>query len=188
MIVEYFELFSQMVQQQNIFVAAIYMILAKTLGGAVFLPGAPLTVLSGVIFGTFWGTIVSLIGNMGGALISFFIARYMFKDFVQNKILKKYPNINKYEDRLFSRGLQTVILLRLMPIFPYNVLNFALAVTDVKLKDFFWGSLIGMIPATIAFVYFGHSVKIFSFINILFALIAIFGLTYLGKFLSKKSK
>ncbi len=185
MFTKYFEIFAQFVNQQDLFTAGLYMILAKIISGVTFVPGTPLTILSGALFGTFWGTIISIIGNLLGAVCAFFIARYIFRDFVQKKILGKYPSLDKFENRLFTKGLHTVIILRLLPIFPYNFLNFALAVTEVKFKDFFLGSAIGMIPGTIAFVHFGDSVKMLSYFNIAISVLAIILLFFLGRFLNK---
>ena len=182
MLLEYFEMFRVLVESQDKFTAGVYLIIAKAISGATFIPGTPLTLLSGAVLGTFWGTIVAIIGNLIGAVLAFLIARYLLKNFVQNKILKKYPKIDEYEDKLFKNGFYTVIFLRLVPVFPFNFLNFALGVTEVKFKDYFWGTAIGMIPGTIAFVYFGESLKMLSIYNILFAVLAIVGLGYIGKF------
>lgn len=181
MLYEYFEAFRQLVEQQDKFTAGLLLILGKIISGVSFLPGTPLTVLSGAVLGTFWGTIAAWVGNLIGAVLAFLLARYILKDFVQNKILKKYPKINEYEDRLFKKGLYTVIFLRLVPVFPFNFLNFALAVTEVKFKDYILGTAIGMIPGTIVFVYLGESFKMLSFWNILFAVLGIVGLGFVGK-------
>lgn len=160
----------------------IFLILGKVFASLFVIPAAPFTLLSGAILGTFWGTIVALFGNIIGAVLAFFVSRYLFKDFVQKKILVKYPKLNHYEDKLFKNGFQTVLFLRLVPIFPFSISNYFLGVTEVKFKDYFWGTFIGMIPGTIAYVYFGESLKMLSFVNIVFAVIAILGLTYIAKF------
>jgi uncharacterized membrane protein YdjX (TVP38/TMEM64 family) len=165
MFFEYYRNFALFIDHLDKPTAAVYMILAKILSGITFIPGTPLTILAGVIFGTFWGTIISLVGNLMGACGAFMIARYLFKDFVQKKVLMRYPSLDKYEDRLFKKGFTTVLVLRLLPIFPFNFLNFALAVTEVKFKDFFLGSFFGMIPGTIIFVHFGETIKMFTWIN-----------------------
>ena len=75
----------------------------------------------------------------------------------------------------------TVIFLRLVPLFPFNFLNPVLGVTEVKFKDYFFGTIIGIIPGTFVFVYLGESFKMLSIWNILLAVLGIFGLGYLGK-------
>lgn len=179
---EYFQSFIHLIESQDKFTAAGLLILGKTLGGVLVIPGTPLTILSGVLLGAFWGTVVAVVGNLIGATLAFLLARYLFRDYVQNNILKKYPKINEYENKLAKNGLLTVIFLRLIPIFPFNILNFALGVTDIKFKDYFLGTLIGIIPGTFMFVYFGESVKMLSIYNIGFAILGILGLSYLGRF------
>jgi uncharacterized membrane protein YdjX (TVP38/TMEM64 family) len=186
MITQFYDFLQMKLQNADIFTAAIYMIVAKTISGITFIPGTPLTILAGAIFGTFWGSIISWIGNLIGAVLAFLMARYFLKDFVQNRILRKYPKINEYEDALFKRGFWTVTILRLTPIFPFNFLNFALAVTEVKFKDYFWGTAIGMIPGTILFVYFGESIRMLSGIKIVSAILLLIVFIYITKKIKTK--
>lgn len=181
MFIELFTLFSNFIENQDKLTAATALIFAKAISAPLFFPGTPLTVLSGAILGTFLGTIISVIGNVIGATLAFLLARYLLRDIVQNRIFQKYPKIKDFEQRLFSNGLYTVIFLRLVPIFPFNALNFVLGVTKLKFKDYFLGTLVGIIPGTFAFVYLGESFVMLSWINILLAVVAIGGLSYIGK-------
>jgi uncharacterized membrane protein YdjX (TVP38/TMEM64 family) len=182
MLYQYFESFKMFIENQDKFTAAVYLIIAKIIAGATFIPGTPLTLISGALLGTFWGSVVSIIGNTLGALLAFIIARYLLGNFIQDKLVKKYPKIKEYENKLFQNGFLTIVFLRLIPLFPFNALNFILGVTRVSFKDYFLGTLIGIIPGTIAFVYFGESLKMLSIYNIALAILAIIGLSYLGKF------
>ena len=166
--------------------SALFLIIAKIIGAIILFPGTPLTLLSGATLGTFWGSVVSIIGNTLGATAAFLIARFFLKDHVQNKILVKYKSIEKYESRFLKRGLVTVIILRLIPLFPFNALNYILGVTKVSTKDYIIGTFVGIIPGTIAFVYFGEALKMLSPLHIVTAIIAIITLTYLGKYYEKK--
>lgn len=179
---EYYFIFLSYIETADKLTAALLLILGKTLGGVLVIPGTPLTILSGIILGTFLGTIVAVVGNLIGATLAFLLARYFLKDYVQRKILSKYPKINEFENGLSRNGFLTVVFLRLIPLFPFNILNFALGVTDIKLRDYFFGTLIGIIPGTFMFVYFGESVKMLSIYNIGFAILGILGLSYLGRF------
>ncbi len=178
----YLQHFIDLVEHTDKFTAGIYIILGKIVGDIVLFPGAPLTVLAGAVLGSFWGTLVSVIGNVVGASCAFLISRYLLKNFVQNKFLKKYPKIDKFEGELFKDGFYTVLFLRLVPLFPFNALNFLLGVTQVKFKDYFFGTLVGIIPGTFVFVYFGESVRMLSFWNVSFAVLGILGLGFVGKF------
>ncbi len=162
------------------------LILAKILGALLFFPGTPLTLLSGATLGLFWGSVVSLIGNILGATAAFFVSRYFLQKYVIKTILSKYPKISEYEKRFSTHGLETVILLRLIPLFPFNILNYLLGVTRVTNKDYILGTVIGIIPGTIAFVYFGQSLAMLSFLHIGISVAAIIGLIYIGKMYEKR--
>jgi uncharacterized membrane protein YdjX (TVP38/TMEM64 family) len=112
------------------------------------LPGSVLTISGGILFGTAWGTLLSLTSATLGASLAFLISRYLGRDFVA-KITQ--GRIQKIDDKIGRHGFYTVLYLRLVPIFPFNVLNFSLGLTKVKFRDYFFGSLFGMIPG--AFVY-----------------------------------
>lgn len=167
--------------ENNESLTPVLLILAKVLGAVLFLPGTPLTLLAGGLLGTFWGTIVSLIGNILGAAAAFLIARYFLRGVVKEKVFSKYPKLKAYEEKFFKDGLRTVMFLRLVPLFPFNALNYALGVTRVSTKDYIIGTSIGIIPGTLAYTYFGESLAMLSPLNIALALVAIIGLIYIGK-------
>ncbi|PIP61029.1 hypothetical protein COW99_06255 [Candidatus Roizmanbacteria bacterium CG22_combo_CG10-13_8_21_14_all_38_20] len=160
---------------------ALVLILSKTVLTPLGFPGTPLTLLSGSLFGKFFGTVIALIGNTLGATLAFLFSRYVFREYVQNKVLPKYPRILKYEKRFEQKALATVVLLRLIPVFPFNGLNFLLGVLNIPLRKYVFASFIGMIPGTALFVYFGESLGSMSLVNILIAIGGILLLTYIGK-------
>lgn len=182
MIIDYISHFIALNPELSVF----YLIGAKIIGAVLFFPGAPLTLLAGATFGTFYGSIISLIGNVLGASSAFFISRYCLREYVTKTLYKKYPKIQDYESKFFSNGLFTVLFLRLIPLFPFNVLNYVLGVTRVSTRDYLIGTAIGIIPGTIAFVYFGESLRMLSPLHISLSLLAIIGLTYIGKRYEKK--
>ncbi len=161
--------------------AALVLILLKTVLAPIGFPGTPLTLISGSLFGSFVGTVVALIGNTLGATLAFLLARYILKDYVQKVLISKYPRIREYEQKLESKALTTIIAMRLIPIFPFNVLNFLLGVSNVTFRQYVIGSFIGMIPGTALFVYFGQSLRMFSILNIIIAVVGIFILIKLGR-------
>lgn len=119
-----------------------------------FLPAAILTLGAGVIFGVIWGSLYVFIGATLGAVAAFLVGRYVARGWVKEKIssYKKFANIDQ---AVSKEGLKIVFLIRLSPLFPFNLLNYALGVTSVSLKDYFLASF-GMIPGTIMYVYLGH--------------------------------
>jgi uncharacterized membrane protein YdjX (TVP38/TMEM64 family) len=186
MFLEYFNYFVVFVESLDKLTAFWVLVSAKTVSATFLMPGTPLTILSGVVLGKFLGTLASLVGNLLGAVVAFLWARYLFRNWVQTKILVKYPEISEFENKLSKNGFWTVIFLRLVPLFPFNVLNPVLGVMDIKFKDYFFGTALGIIPGTFLFVFFGESLKMLSFLNIFFALVGIFGLVFIGKFWKSK--
>jgi uncharacterized membrane protein YdjX (TVP38/TMEM64 family) len=162
-------------------VASFILIGLKTISAVLGLPGTPLTLLSGSLFGKFLGTIIALIGNTLGAAAAFLLSRYVFRDYVEKNILPKYPKMKEYDEKLQRKGFSTVVALRLIPLFPFNALNFLFGVTSVPFKKYVLGSFIGMIPGTFIFVYFGQSLRMLSVLNITLAVLGIVVLTYLGR-------
>ncbi|WP_237741528.1 TVP38/TMEM64 family protein [Anabaena sp. PCC 7108] len=118
-----------------------------------FLPGSILTLGSGVVFGVAWGSVYVFIGATLGATAAFLVGRYLARNWVAKKIAdnNKFVAIDK---AVSKKGLKIVLLTRLSPIFPFNLLNYALGITGVAFKDYFLGS-VGMIPGTIMYVYLG---------------------------------
>ena len=121
-----------------------------------FLPAALLTLGAGVIFGVTWGSIYVFIGATLGAIAAFLGGRYLAQGWVKEKIssYKKFAIIDK---AVSKEGLKIVLLVRLSPLFPFNLLNYALGITSVSFQDYLIGS-VGMIPGTIMYVYFGSLV------------------------------
>lgn len=118
-----------------------------------FLPAFILTLGAGVLFGVWLGSVYVFIGATLGSIAAFLVGRYVARDWVAKRIADnaKFQAI----DRAVSKeGLKIVLLTRLSPIFPFNLLNYAFGVTGVSIRDYIIGS-IGMIPGTIMFVYIG---------------------------------
>jgi uncharacterized membrane protein YdjX (TVP38/TMEM64 family) len=134
-------------------VGALAFIALYIIATVAFLPGSILTLGAGVVFGVVLGSLYVFIGATLGATAAFLVGRYLARRWVAGKIAnnKKFAAIDKAVGR---EGLKIVLLTRLSPIFPFNLLNYAFGITDVSLKDYFIGS-VGMIPGTIMYVYIG---------------------------------
>ncbi len=134
-------------------VGAIAFIVLYIIATVAFLPGSILTLGAGVVFGVVWGSIYVFIGATLGATAAFLVGRYLARGWVAKKIAdnKKFAAIDRAVGR---EGLKIVLLTRLSPVFPFNLLNYAFGITGVSLKDYFIGS-VGMIPGTIMYVYIG---------------------------------
>ncbi len=118
-----------------------------------FLPAFILTLGSGVLFGVWLGSIYVFIGATVGSILAFLVGRYLARDWVAKKIADN-DQFRAIDRAVGKEGLKIVLLTRLSPAFPFNLLNYAFGVTGVSVKDYVIGS-IGMIPGTIMFVYIG---------------------------------
>ncbi|XWK86224.1 MAG: TVP38/TMEM64 family protein [Phormidium sp.] len=132
---------------------AIAFILIYNLATVLFIPGSLLTLGGGVIFGVFWGSIYVFIAATLGATFAFLIGRYLTRDWVAKKIADN-SKFQAIDNAVAKEGFKIVLLTRLSPVFPFTLLNYALGITKVSLKDYILGS-IGMIPGTIMYVYIG---------------------------------
>lgn len=134
-------------------VGGLAFILLYIIATIAFLPGSILTLGAGVVFGVVMGSIYVFIGATLGAVAAFLVGRYLARGWVAQKIAgnQKFQAIDQAVGR---SGLKIVLLTRLSPIFPFNLLNYAYGVTGVFLKDYVLAS-IGMIPGTIMYVYIG---------------------------------
>lgn len=123
-------------------------------GTALFFPGLPLTLGAGFLYGAIIGTLVVSPASVAGATLAFFIARYVARDWVTRR-LKKYPQAAAIDRAIEKNGFKAVVLLRLQPVLPFNILNYALGLTSIRLRDYMLASWIGMFPATVLYVYLG---------------------------------
>ncbi|BAY40588.1 hypothetical protein NIES2111_49750 [Nostoc sp. NIES-2111] len=134
-------------------VGAIAFIALYIIATVAFLPGSILTLGAGVVFGVVWGSIYVFVGATVGATSAFLVGRYLARGWVAKKIADN----NKFaaiDQAVSKEGLKIVLLTRLSPVFPFNLLNYAFGITGVSLKDYVIGS-VGMIPGTIMYVYIG---------------------------------
>ncbi|MGC9503241.1 TVP38/TMEM64 family protein [Baaleninema sp.] len=128
-------------------------ILLYILATVAFLPGSVLTLGAGVVFGVVFGSIYVFIAATLGSTLAFLVGRYIARGWVAQKIAGN-PKFTAIDDAVGREGLKIVLLTRLSPIFPYNLLNYAYGLTNVSLKDYVIGA-VGMIPGTIMYVYIG---------------------------------
>jgi uncharacterized membrane protein YdjX (TVP38/TMEM64 family) len=128
--------------------------------GTVFLvPGTLLTVGSGFLYGTVIGTLIVSPASVLGATIAFLLGRSFARDWIAKKV-SKYPKFELIDRAIAKNGFKIVLLMRLNPVFvPFAMLNYALGLSRLKLRDYILASWIGMLPATTLYVYLGSSVR-----------------------------
>jgi len=135
------------------------LIVAYASGTILFLPGSILTLLAGLMFGVGWGSLWVIIGSNLGANLAFLIGRYVARDAIAKKI-DDNPNFQSIDKAVGREGWKIVGLTRLSPIFPFNLLNYGFGLTGVKWTHYAIATLIGMLPGTIMYVYFGSLGKL----------------------------
>jgi uncharacterized membrane protein YdjX (TVP38/TMEM64 family) len=126
---------------------------AYALATVAFIPGALLTLAAGALFGVVKGSLLVFVGATVGACLAFLLARHGARAAIEHRIAgsERFAAI----DRAVAReGRKIVFLLRLSPIFPFVLLNYALGLTQVRFADYAVAS-VGMIPATLLYVYYG---------------------------------
>jgi uncharacterized membrane protein YdjX (TVP38/TMEM64 family) len=118
-----------------------------------FVPGSVLTLGAGFVFGWLAGSAYVFVGATLGATAAFLVGRYVARGWVERKIANN-PKFDAIDTAVGHEGFKIVVLTRLSPIFPFNLLNYMFGITKVPLKDYVLGS-VGMIPGTLMYVYFG---------------------------------
>ncbi|MFB6262129.1 MAG: VTT domain-containing protein, partial [Bradymonadaceae bacterium] len=121
-------------------------------------PGSILTLGAGYIYGVVWGTILISVASTTGAALAFVLGRYVARDWVR-RFIDRYPMIRALDSALEREAFEVVFLLRLVPLVPFNALNYALGLTKIPLGRYVLASWIGMIPGTIMYNYFGSLAK-----------------------------
>lgn len=131
-------------------------ILIYTVATVLFLPGSILTLAGGAMFGPIWGTVYNLTGATLGASIAFLIARYLASDWVERKTGGRLARLKHGVE---AEGWRFVAFVRLVPLFPFNVLNYALGLTKIRLLHFSLASLVFMLPGCFAYTWLGYAGK-----------------------------
>ncbi len=135
------------------FWAPLVFILGYAVATVAFIPGSLLTAASGAIFGIGWGALYSFLGATLGASVAFLVARYLARSAIEKR-LEDQPRFAQIDRAIGRDGGKMVALMRLAPVFPFNLLNYALGLTSVKFLPYFFASL-AMFPGTLLYVYLG---------------------------------
>jgi uncharacterized membrane protein YdjX (TVP38/TMEM64 family) len=121
----------------------------------VFLvPGSALTLGAGALFGLVQGVFCVWIGATLGAVVAFLVGRHLARDAVARR-LQRHPGFRRIDEAVAKEGWRIVLLTRLSPVFPFNVLNYAFGITAVSLRDYTLATALGILPGTTLYVYLG---------------------------------
>jgi uncharacterized membrane protein YdjX (TVP38/TMEM64 family) len=131
-------------------------IAAYIIGSLAFIPGAVLTLMAGAVFGLSRAVPICFTGAVLGSSAAFAVARTLARGRVE-RWLARDPRAAAIGAAVAGRGLLIVLLLRLSPVFPYTLVNYALGASGIRYRDFLIGS-IGMLPGTVLYAYYGKVV------------------------------
>lgn len=139
---------SRMVEENQILALTIYIVLTIIACVVLALPGVTFAILAGLLFGPWLGTFACSVATTIGAAIAFLVGRFFLQDsirpmVIKNKLLKKWLFDSTGKNQIFI-----LMITRLVPIFPYNLQNFAYGITDIKFSTYTIGSLLFMLPGT----------------------------------------
>ena len=131
----------------------VFMII-YAVGTVFFLPGSVLTLAGGALFGPVLGTFLNLTGATLGATIAFLVSRYLASDWVEQKTGGR---LKQLKEGVEGEGWRFVMFVRLVPLFPFNLLNYALGLTRIKLSHYVIASYLFMLPGGFAYTYLGYA-------------------------------
>ncbi|HEY5649624.1 MAG TPA: TVP38/TMEM64 family protein [Nitrospiria bacterium] len=136
--------------------APLVFLLIYAIGPTFFFPSWVLTVVGGLCFGMKWGFVLTLIGATTGGTIAFFVARYLGRDFVKRFLKGRYK---KMDDRVGFHGFEVVFFLRLIPLVPFDVLDYIAGVSKINWRSYILATFLGIMPGTFVYVYMGTTIK-----------------------------
>ena len=138
-----------------LYIAGFFLLYVAVTGLSI--PGAAImSLVAGALFGVVVGTLIVSFASTMGATLAFLSSRYLLRDWVQGKFGER---LRAVDDGLEKDGAFYLFTLRLIPVFPFFVINLLMGLTRIKTGTFFWVSQIGMLPATIVFVNAGTQIS-----------------------------
>lgn len=169
--------------RNNLFAALAVFFIAEVILVALSAPvGIWMSALGGFLFGFWVGTAVVSVAAMLGAILAFLAARYIFFDMI-HRAAETRPRIKRWlaaiDKGLHEHGAYYVLLLRLTPVFPFWAVNLGLGLTRLRLRDYWWATQLGMLPATLVVVNAGASLAEITTLSELLSLRVLLALSLL---------
>ncbi|SDF40695.1 TVP38/TMEM64 family protein [Sporolituus thermophilus] len=130
---------------------ALFVIMTFT----IVFPFMILSGAAGIVYGLFWGTLLSWMGELIGALFMFVFARYFFRHAVEGWIAKS-PYLKQVDDYSAANGFKALLIARLLPLAPSGIITAVAAISRISFYDFFWATFLGKLPPVVIKVLLGH--------------------------------
>jgi uncharacterized membrane protein YdjX (TVP38/TMEM64 family) len=135
-------------------VGILVYVLAYVFATLWLLPPGVLNMAAGVMFGPALGAVLALAANVSSAMAAFLVSRSLARRWAAARIAKR-PRLMAVDRAIEKGGLKVVLLLRMSPVSPFSILNYALGISRVRPRDYVVGSVLGTVPGTVLYVYFG---------------------------------
>ncbi|MGB5339542.1 MAG: TVP38/TMEM64 family protein [Gammaproteobacteria bacterium] len=140
--------------EQYGWIAPLIFVACYALATVLFMPGLVFTLAGGALFGPYYGVLYNLTGATIGATLAFMVARYLAADWVAQRTGTRLRQLVEGVER---EGWRFVAFVRLVPLFPFNLLNYALGLTKIRLSHYIISSMIFMAPSGAAYTYLGYA-------------------------------
>ncbi len=134
--------------------APILFVLLYAVATVLFVPGAVLTVVGGALFGPAWGSLWNLAGAGCGATLAFLLARYIGSGWLRRRVV-----LTSLMRGVEAEGWRFVAFVRLVPLFPFNLVNYAFGLTGIRVTEYLLASLVFMTPGAVAYTYLGYAAR-----------------------------
>jgi uncharacterized membrane protein YdjX (TVP38/TMEM64 family) len=134
--------------------APVAFILAYTLASVVMIPGGLFDLAGGALFGPYLGSVFDLLGGTLGAAASFLVARYVVREWIE---IRAGPRLRHIMRNVDESGWEFVAFLRLVPIFPFNIVNYLLGLTRIPFHHYVLATTVFMAPSTVAYTWIGYA-------------------------------
>lgn len=140
------------------FWAPLAFVMLWIVASVFFLPGLPITIAGGLVFGAVWGTVWTTVGANLGATAAFLVGRYAARGLIERRMASS-GSLQRIDAGVRRQGWRMLLITRLVPIFPFNIQNYVYGLTDIKLSTFMLVNLPAMLPATIAYTFAAGSIR-----------------------------
>jgi len=136
------------------YLLSVLVYIVAVISTALLVPASvPLIVVGGFLFGIFWATIYVNVGFLLGSALAFALARYLVGSWMQHRYEDK---LSAFNEEIMRHGKNYVIILRMIPLFPFFTVNYIAGLTKIPLKRFLWSTALGMLPCSVIYAFAGR--------------------------------
>ena len=146
------------VQSFGVYAPLIFIVLF-TFAPLIFFPDGILALAGGLIFGFGWGSVYIILGALCGGTLSFYLSRTYGKKMHQHLSSEKLISFHK---NVQNHGFVMILLLRLVPLVPFNIISYSAGFSTIRYGDFFWATLLGMLPGVLVYANIGAQALVFG--------------------------